>query len=47
MSRAVRSGSSVLTSSATTSSSDVLLWIIAFLFVIYFAIEPVERLLGV
>jgi len=25
----------------------VLLWIIAFLFVIYFAIEHVERLLGV
>jgi AGZA family xanthine/uracil permease-like MFS transporter len=25
----------------------LLLWIVAFLFVIYFAIEPVQRLLGV
>jgi AGZA family xanthine/uracil permease-like MFS transporter len=25
----------------------VLLWVIAFLFAIYFAIDPVERLLGV
>jgi len=25
----------------------VLLWVIAFLFLIYFAIDPVERLLGV